>query len=435
MKTKILSYIAAGALVALTSGCGDVTINPELEGTGKLSFANFGITVEASKALPESRAESAEVDASNFLVTVKKNSVPGSTVVQPTPFCKLPGVIDLAPGSYTILVESHKVQKAEWENPYYKGSTTVTVEDDKVADAGSVNCKFASMRVSVAFSTKLTPLLGDDVTVTVDVNDGGHIVFTKDDFKRSAYFEVVAGSTTLVSHLEGTINGVHVDKIETYNNVAAGLHHTITYRVQGLPDPPEETGGLDPTEGIKIYQDLESKDQKGNVTLEEEVLGSNDRPGQETPDPNDPNKPDDPTPPATDAIKITSETISFDEINDIVEGKDYVVNITSENGIAHINVKIESPYLTEEFLNGVNMTANFDLANPPKSYEEGIKGLGLPVGNEVIGAKEIVFDLTQFIPMLSFDESEVKRVHTFILEVIDEKGNSNTKTLKFQEKQ
>lgn len=433
MKTKILSYIAAGVLVALASGCGDVTIDPVLEGTGKLSFANFGVTVETSQSVTESRAEA--IDVSNYRVTIldDKDIIKPIDGKKSTPFNELPGVVNLKPGSYTIKVESHEVKKAEWDNPYYKGETKVTIEDDKVADAGTVECKFASMRVSVAFSSKLSDLLGDDVTVTVDVNDGGHIVFTKEYFSHSAYFEVIDGSTTLIAHLEGTINGVPVDKIETYSNVKAGQHHTIRYKVQGLPDPPEETGSVDPVTGIQINQTLETVDQNGNVTVEEEVLDASDRPGQETPDPNDPNTPDDPTPPTpptSDAIKISASwTEDMSVVTDAVDGQDYIVNITAEKGFAHINVEIKSAYLTDEFLKGVGLAAKFDLAEPG-AYEEGLNGLGIKTGKDVVGKTETIFDLTQFIPMLNFAEEPME--HAFVLTVIDMDKNTNSVTLKFK---
>ena len=41
-----------------------------------------------------------------------------------------------------------------------------------------------------------------------------------------------------------------------------------------------------------------------------------------------------------------------------------IVNIATEKGIENLIVKIESPVLTEDVLNAVNLPKEFDLANP-----------------------------------------------------------------------
>ena len=100
-------------------------------------------------------------------------------------------------------------------------------------------------------------------------------------------------------------------------------------------------------------------------------------------------------------------------------------------------MKIESAYLTEEFLNSVGLTSEFDLANPDATRPGleaalGADGFGFPTGSNLVGKTEVDFDLTPFIPLLNL--SGATMVHTFTLTVADDQNPANTKTvaLKFK---
>ena len=88
-----------------------------------------------------------------------------------------------------------------------------------------------------------------------------------------------------------------------------------------------------------------------------------------------------------------------------------------------MKVKIVSDFLTEEMLSDVGLTSEFDLAYPGE-YAEGLKGLDFPVGNEVIGAKDLDFAITQFTALLLEPGT-----HKFIITAIDKKKNQVEKTL------
>ncbi len=432
MKNKILAIFAALSLMGSFSACDDHNYGPDTEeNRGTLSFSNFGLTIDESQAVVESsRAASTTPDVNNFLVTIinKATGKPVTGYTSGKKFGDLPGVVDLQAGVYTIKVESHKPLKADWNAPYYIGTKDVEIEEDKITNAESVLCKFNSVRVTIKYSDKLASLLGDDVLVTVSYGDGAYLNFSKSE-TRSGYFAPVEGATTMIASITGTVNGQKVEEYKSFNNIAPGKHYLITFKVLGPQDPTGETGMINPGEGVSIDTSVVSTDRDGNVTIEEEILNGDDRPGKEDPDPNDPNKPDQPTPPTEDEkIKIESETIDFNEINVIKDGTEYVVKIFAEEGISNLKVKIESPYLTEEFMEGIYFTTEFDLAEPGE-YEAKLKGFGFPVGNEVIGATSVDFVLSQLVPMLSLGDPND---HSFILTVIDQKANSITKTLKFR---
>lgn len=55
-----------------------------------------------------------------------------------------------------------------------------------------------------------------------------------------------------------------------------------------------------------------------------------------------------------------------------------IVNIATEKGIENLIVKIESPVLTEDVLNAVNLPKEFDLANPAsEELAQTLIGFGL----------------------------------------------------------
>ena len=124
---------------------------------------------------------------------------------------------------------------------------------------------------------------------------------------------------------------------------------------------------------------------------------------------------------------ITSSTLNLEGVNVITENIQAKVDIKAENGIANLHVKIISETLTSDMLKEVGMDSEFDLANPG-DLAEILGELGFPVGDAVKGKTELLFDITDFMPLLAMFPGQ----HDFELTVIDAADLSTTKTLKFQ---
>ena len=114
-------------------------------------------------------------------------------------------------------------------------------------------------------------------------------------------------------------------------------------------------------------------------------------------------------------------------MNVITENIQAKLDIKAENGIANLHVKIISETLTSDMLKEVGMDSEFDLANPG-DLAEILGELGFPVGDAVKGKTELLFDITDFMPLLAMFPGQ----HDFELTVIDAADLSTTKTLKFQ---
>ena len=96
------------------------------------------------------------------------------------------------------------------------------------------------------------------------------------------------------------------------------------------------------------------------------------------------------------------------------------------DGIAHVKVEIASE--NEKFagiIQGMFGSRPFDLAYPG-ALEEDLKGLGLPVSEQVINQQLVKFDVTKFMPLLKGDFAGI---HRFIIEVVDNNNSSVKATL------
>lgn len=436
MNTKISTLMAAGAVLLAVTSCSESWNPAPAEGHGTLSLKSMGVNVNTTATTVNSRAESSAIDLKPFMVKVVP--VDGAGQTSTFTYGTMPEVLSLPLGQYRVDVESHQVQPAEWDRPYYKGSSkTFTIENNKLTEIGVVTCVFSSLKVTVAYTDKLREAMGDDVTVTVLANTGGTLVYTPTE-TRAGYFEVVEGSTTLVATFEGTVSGVRTSSVVTFGEVKPGIHYILTFNVKDGPEPPVQTGTVDPS-GIGVEGVVNEEDINGSVKPgDDPTLSDNDRPGQEEGG-DEPNPPTPPTPGDEDNIKFTSNTLDLEGVNDAATFTgDAIVTITSVNGFSHMIVKIDSEGLTSEVLEGVGLAKEFDLANPAvtelsdgtvKDITEGLQGLGFPTGAQVTGTTEpIEFNITQFVPLLTIYPGN----SNFIITVTDKEGVQKSMTLKFK---
>ncbi|MDE6317900.1 MAG: DUF4493 domain-containing protein [Muribaculaceae bacterium] len=420
MKLKIFSAITM--VTCLISSCRDNwTPTDDTDGVGQLRMEAIDVTNA------ETVVSRASLDVSNFIVSV--NDGEGKTLQQ-WKFSQMPEIITLPVGdNYTIDVISHNQEKAAWDAPYFKGiSEKFNISKNQLTNIGTVTCKLSNIKVSVRFSDELKKLMEDDCKVTVLANDEGRLEFTKDE-TRSGYFEALSGSSTLIATFSGTIRGNYDEIRKIYSDVEAGQHRIITYSVKGGDTTvPDENGNISITDGITIDMSTIDESIEGNVTPDEDIIDG-DRPGQEEPD--EPVIPDNPDDPQKEFFKFDTR-ISLTDVNEAVEGNDYTVGIHSENPLASLVVKIESNYLTPEFLASVGLVPEFDLANLTPELEQklGPEGFQFPTGDEVKGQTDVTFNLTPFIPLLNLCDTP-NEIHKFHLTVVDDKGNSKTIVLTF----
>lgn len=423
MKTKILSILLAVAALIGLSSC-DNGLDPQPQAQGQLKLSSLGVEVDAA----ESIISRAGVNTDNFIVviTAADGEVRGKYA-----FAEMPEIVTLPVGDYTVEVKSHELQKAEWNKPYYTGSKEFKITEGAITEIGTVNCKFASLKVSVYYTDALKAAMGADSRVTVVANDEGRLEYTPDE-TRIGCFAVIEGSNTLVASFSGTIKGNPAQVLKTFNSVTPGQHYKLTFGIKGGDSElPDETGQIDLGGGVTIDLSVVDENTSGSINDEEEIITDPSRPGTDPIEPGDPGDPDDPNPPTpTQTITIKSDQVKFNEDEDYsgpnsCDLSSCIVNITSETGLTHLKVKITTT--NDDFKNdvGAMLPFDFDLAEPGNNTES-FTALGFPVGNDVIGKKAVTFNISQFVPLLP----NFPGTHTFTLTVSDAE-NTLVRTLTF----
>lgn len=420
MKIKIFTMVAAALALGLTA-CHDDTWVPQTVKTGELSLANMDVDVNQAERLVSRQAES--VDVSDFSVAICK----GDQVVEQWKYSNMPELVKLPVGEYTARVYSHEVEKQDWDNPYYIGTKSFVIENGKITNIGAVECKFASIRVTIIYEEALFGHMGSDCKVTVVANDKGKLEFSTSE-TRSGYFEAVAGSNTLVATFSGSVDGSPVKLNKTFNDVEPGAHYRITY-VAHKPDQVGDAGGI----SISIETEVTSTDAEGNINIEEEVI---DDPGKRPGSEDEGEGPGDDPKPEGD-IQLTSEYLSLTSPNNTAEygteAKPAVVNIASAHGIGHLKVKIESNNADFNASVAEMLPFEFDLATvsdeDPVNAEK-IGSLGLPMGPyapDNDGVTRADFDITMFMDILVAFAGQ----HKFTLTVSDDNDYTKEITLIF----
>lgn len=442
MKRNIYSLLAALMAVVCLTACDDWTPAQQkfAANTGGVNLGAMAVTVTESRA---SRAGD-NVDTSGFLVTITDRET-GATAVYNGQECswvfsKMPEVMTLPVGSYTVNVASHTPAKAEWSRPYFEGSKEFEITDGEITPIGTVTCRFAAIKVDVKFAADLAEAMSADSQVKVDANDEGSLTWTASE-TRTGYFEAIEGSSTIVATFTGTVKGQKVTRIKEFTDVEKGKYYIITFSLKTGPGVPDETGFVDPEGGITVDSSIEESDEDGNIDTPEDPMDPNGRPDdEEWPEEPTPPGPDQPDQPGGDAITITSATMpDFSQVYPITLSS-YELKITSEKPLAHLYVDIESDYLTDEFLGGIYLASSFDLAEPKDSDGKDNsallsdpEGFNFPVGDRVVGQTEVNFNLTPFIPLLKLGTQADPPVytHSFKIRAVDNEGNEKTAELKF----
>ncbi|WP_303912537.1 DUF4493 domain-containing protein [Bacteroides mediterraneensis] len=426
-KIFFICFTMLAGMLAFSACHSEVMDNGISDAKGDLNLSSLKAEVDTNveTVYVGSRAESA-VDVSNFLVTIYDAQ---SQKVDQWKYSSMPEIVSLAVGTYSIVVTSAESPSNGFDVPYYKGSATCEIKENEVADVPVVTCKLANMVFSVEYDEQFQDKLGNDVVTKITVGDNSvEIPFNE---TRLAYLVAPEGEvTSMTVTLKGTVDGEEVDFGERFDNVKVGVHNIIKYKFVAVSDGSAGDGTL----GVTVTLD-------SSMTESDEMVGTNpgnepgidDFPQEGGEEPDGEGTENAPTIIGSNFNGSNSNKNPFDIKNDVLEVKkgssvQLQVTLTAPNGMAHVYVTIDSETLTEDILTGVNLAKSFDLAEPG-SLDEGLKGLGFPTGDAVVGQTEILFDITNFTSLLGIYGAAN---HNFIIHVVDQNGLEVTETLKIK---
>lgn len=408
------------ASTLLFCACHSESMDDIVKTKGELNLSSLKVGVDMNVDvvyLQESRAAS-EVDLSNYIVTLYDGY---SQQVGQWVYSEMPEIVSLAVGTYTVDVKSAAEPSNGFDTPYYEGTTTCEVKENEVANVPEISCKLANMLFTIEYEA-FQDKLAEDVVTTISIGENAlQIPVTE---TRQAYLAAPEDeSASLVVHLKGTIDGEAVDYSEHFDNVKSGVHNIIKYQFIPVSDGSVAGGAF--SVSIAIDSSLTASDESVSVNpgpepgIDDFPIGGGE--GDNLPT----------------IVGTNFNGNSFDISNDVLEVPPSTnennplplrVTLSAANGIAHVFVTIDSETLTEDILTGVNLAASFDLAEPGE-LEAGLKGLGFPTGDAVVGQTTILFDVTGFTPLLGLYGAAS---HNFIIRLIDQQGLEVTQTLKIK---
>lgn len=392
------------------------------DGQGQVSMKKMFVEIDNEEAVVRS-----SVDVSAFIVTISNTT----KIVAEYSYQDMPEILTLPVGDYTVNVKSHEVKNAAWDEPYFVGSQSFSVEANKITEVDTVVCKLSNVKVSVKYDSKLLAQMGDDCKVNVKIGQVGELNFEKSE-TRSGYFKYVDGSTTMIATFSGTVQGAMEENFRTYVDVAPGKHYIITYTLHSPGGNVPDVAG-DITTGVNVDSYVTTENLTINVDDEEEILPDDERPEEgepETPDnPDQPgDEPEDPvTPPAEGPTVEAVAPITFDAPNVVDASSNVVINVQSNHadGISEFKVKIDSPAISD-LLNAQLGTSELDFINPASdAVANFINELNLVDGSVAGRTDKIEIKITGFMGMLT---ALGAGSHNFVITVGDANG-STIKTL------
>lgn len=425
MKKYFLICLTLLAGMLAFTACHTEVMGGQSTGKGELNLASMKaeVNTEVETVYLGSRAESG-IDFSNYIVTIYDAQ---SQKVNQWKYNEMPEIVSLAVGTYSIEVSSAEAPSNGFDVPYYKGTATSVVEENKIVDVPVITCKLANMMFSVEYDDAFQSKMGEDVVTTLAV--GQNTLDVPASETRLAYLVAPESATTsLTVTLQGTIDGEAVNYSERFEEIRIGVHNVIKYKFEPVSDGSQSDGKLGVT--IVIDSSMNESDETV-VTNPGKEPGVEDFPTEGGEEPGEEGGEGELNAPVIIGASFNGDP--FDIQNDVLEvlkgtQVELQVLLSASNGMAHVYVTIDSETLTPEILEDVHLASSFDLAEPG-TLEEGLNGLGFPTGNAVVGQTEIPFDITQFTPLLGLYGAAN---HNFIIRLVDQKGLEVTETLKIK---
>lgn len=428
MKKYFLICLTLLAGMLAFTACHSEVMEGQSTGKGELNLASMTaeVNTEVETVYLGSRAESG-TDFSNYIVTVYDAQ---SQKVNQWKYSEMPEIVSLAVGTCTVEVTSAEAPTNGFDIPYYKGSTTCEIKENEIVNVPAITCKLANMMFSVEYDEEFKSKMSEDVVTTITVGDNSLEIPGSET--RKAYLVAPGGETTSITvTLKGTIDGEAIDYSERFD-VKTGVHNVIKYDFVPVNDGTGDGSTL--KVAINVDSSLTGSDEVIGVNPGEEP-GIDDFPEDGGEEPGDGDGEGDQNMPTIvganfngSPFDIEKDILNVSIKTDMDNPIPLKVTLSAPNGIAHVYVTIDSETLTEDLLTEVNLAKNFDLAEPG-DLESGLNNLGLPTGQKVIGQETVLFDITNFTPLLGMFGVAT---HNFIIRLVDQQNLEVTQTLKIK---
>lgn len=399
MKTTILKQLTAFAAALVAFSC----IDSNTPGEGEQKYGNFKIppvgVVEDLREKNSGQMATRAVSPETFEVIITRLDT--GVEVHRSAYAQMPASLPLLVGDYTLVVQSHALQDAEWDKIHYALSHQFTIVENQTYAPENLVCTVTNILVSTNFSGRMRDAMGEGCTLSVKIGNCGPLVYGKNETRMGA-FRAEVENNTLVWDFAGTIDGIEVSETGTIRNVRAGEHRILNFDAVVI----ERGHG---SFAVAVSVDSEVYDINLNVDLDDEQI-----------------------------IEPFAHPLEIEASHSLVERSTIDLaatapaalgfDIVATAGIRALTLELTTDNTAlDNTLQQQGFAGVIDLVNPTAQQQTMLDNLGLPTAAAVEGATGLNISFLGLLPMLGmFDAVDVFDIK---LTVADNADQSQTATM------
>lgn len=418
---KLINIIALSTVAIL--GLASCEMKNELTGSLVSKEDTGALELGVSVKQPVSQTRATEVATNNFPVTIQGTSAEVTDVVKEyATVDEVPSSITVPVGQYTVTSHTPGTLEKKMENPYYSGSTNITVSKGITSEVDVV-CRMANSRIQMKYGNDFKEAFSS-WTITIDDGTETALAYTESDQNPAPIYWHFGDNITAIT--------VNIKAVTTKGNTVTERR---VFQKKDAAEQYEEVGdaftGGDALE-INMGTVESSTGELTGITITANITFENESESVEIPTTNPDEGGDSGTePPTGDGINITEPagnsflTDGVDINNGAFPDKEIKILMSVPDGIQNLYVKVETTNsVFEGMVAGMGLTAENGLDLTSQEAIDQALGNLFPLPEA--GQTNYSFTLSETLLYLLKDfDGE----HQFMLTVIDKNNQQASATL------
>lgn len=418
---KLINIIALSTVAIL--GLASCEMKNELTGSLVSKEDTGALELGVSVKQPVSQTRATEVATNNFPVTIQGTSAEVTAVVKEyATVDEVPSSITVPVGQYTVTSHTPGTLEKKMENPYYSGSTNITVSKGITSEVDVV-CRMANSRIQMKYGNDFKEAFSS-WTITIDDGTETALAYTESDQNPAPIYWHFGDNITAIT--------VNIKAVTTKGNTVTERR---VFQKKDAAEQYEEVGdaftGGDALE-INMGTVESSTGELTGIKITTNITFENESESVEIPTTNPDEGGDSGTePPTGNGINITEPagnsflTDGVDINNGAFPDKEIKILMSVPDGIQNLYVKVETTNsVFEGMVAGMGLTAENGLDLTSQEAIDQALGNLFPLPEA--GQTNYSFTLSETLLYLLKDfDGE----HQFMLTVIDKNNQQASATL------
>nr|WP_325289498.1 DUF4493 domain-containing protein [uncultured Bacteroides sp.] len=423
MKPLHTFLLGTAAILSLAS----CELKNELSGSlvNKEDTGAIELGVSVKQPVSQTRADVTGIDTDTYPVIIQGTSDGVTDIIyEYSTLSEMPASITVPVGQYNISSHTPGTLEKQMTSPYYAGNTNITVSKD-IASKADIVCRMANSRIQMKYGEDFKEAFSQ-WTITID--DGSEMVL--------AYTQEELNPAPVYWHFGDNVTSITVN-IRATTKTGNPVNESQSFRKSDATTNYEEvsdafTGG-DALE-INMGAVASSTGDLEGITINTNITFEDSSESVEIPITDEAEEPIDPNPDPTETISITEPVGNNYLTNgiDLAYGTtDYpespiVINMSVQNGIQNMYVKVNTTDSTFEFAAGIMGLTSGDGLDLASDNATDLSSLfTLPQ----IGNTSYSFTLNETLLALLMNEPGYVGTHKFTLTAIDKNNQQKSAIL------